>query len=255
VLPRYQAVGEERSPATYRARYDAEVRYTDDNVKAVVGALQARGLWDRVIFVLTADHGESLGEHAYYFQHGVFAYEDSMRVPLVIHAPERVPAGRRVDQTVSLIDVVPTVLELAALPAAPEIEGQSLMPLVRGEERENRTVFAQTYYGTGLTMLRVGGLKYVLTPAAGPGARRVRGIPPALVTPPTERVELYDLAIDPGETEDESQNRPRLTASLRKELDAWLEEQRAREQTVGTPGDEPTDQGLEERLRALGYAD
>src|SRR6185369_2903657 len=66
IIPRYQAVDERRAPADYRARYDGEIRQVDDQLAAVAAMLKARGLWDRSLVILTADHGEGLGEHRYY---------------------------------------------------------------------------------------------------------------------------------------------------------------------------------------------
>jgi arylsulfatase A-like enzyme len=142
-------------PADYRARYDAAIRFTDDQIGAVVDALRTRGLWDRVVFVLTADHGEALGEHDYYFQHGSYAYDDCLRVPLLVRWPGQIPAGRRVAESVSLVDLTPTILELVGVAVEHPMEGQSLLPLVRGDGGD-RPARAQTPYGVGTTALRRG---------------------------------------------------------------------------------------------------
>jgi arylsulfatase A-like enzyme len=115
LIPAYQIVAGETDPARYRARYDAEIRYTDDHVSAIVAALRTRGLWDRTLFVLTADHGEALGEHDYWFAHGWFVSDDQLRVPLIVHGGG-FPAGRRVGASVSLVDVAPTILDAVGLP-------------------------------------------------------------------------------------------------------------------------------------------
>jgi arylsulfatase A-like enzyme len=145
-IPQYQFVDGERGPAAYRARYDAEVRYVDDHVRAVVEKLQSRGLWEETLFVLTADHGEGLGEHGYYFQHGWFSYADCTWVPLILRAPGRLPGGRRVPQTASLVDVAPTVLELG-IPSAGEMEGAA--SATARWRRQDRPAFTQSYHGTG----------------------------------------------------------------------------------------------------------
>jgi arylsulfatase A-like enzyme len=258
LIPRYQAVRKSRSPADYRARYDAEIRYTDDHVQAVIDLLRARGLWDRTLLVLTADHGESLGEHDYYFQHGALAYEDSLHVPLVVRAPGRLPRGRRVSQTVSLIDVAPTVLALLGLPAGEAMEGQSLLPLLAGPAVD-RPAFAQTPYGDGLVALRRGAHKYIFIPlwlrpdTEGPAAD-------APAAPAAAREELFDLRRDPGETRNLAATHADLLHELRGETERWLATQQARKEQGVTvaPGLEfrpLADPALERQLRALGYLD
>jgi len=253
-LPQYQVVERERAPADYRARYDAEIRYVDDHVRAIVEKLRQRGLWDDTLFVLTADHGEALGEHGYYFQHGWFTYDDCTRVPLLVRAPGRMPPGRRVPQTVSLVDVAPTVLELAGLPASAEMEGTSLLRQL-GDGASERAVFAQSYHGTGRVALRRGRFEYIFTPARGPNAP-----PPAPedepILPATARTELYDLDADPTEAHDLSAIRADVTRELAAATRAWLADQHRRGEAVArrTPGPpRPLDPLVEGQLRALGY--
>src|SRR5262249_37369262 len=149
-------------------------RYTDEHVAAIVEKLRARGLWDRALFILTADHGESLGEHAYYFQHGWFLYDDCLRVPLLVHAPGIAPARRRARSSIGLLDGAPTILEAVDVPAPAAMEGQSLLPLLRADGAD-RPAFAQTYYGDGLVGMRLGRMKYVFKPKQADVAERPRG--------------------------------------------------------------------------------
>jgi arylsulfatase A-like enzyme len=95
--------------------YDAELAYTD----AALGPLfeELRQGERPTLIVFTADHGESLGEHGYYFEHGDFVWETTMRVPLILHAPGVVPAAREVDVPASTLDILPTMLALIGLPA------------------------------------------------------------------------------------------------------------------------------------------
>ncbi len=259
IIPAYQAVEGRTQPADYRARYDAEVRYTDDHIAAIVRKLRARGLWDRSLFILTADHGESLGEHGYYFQHGWFLYDDCLRVPLLLRAPGIFPAGRRVRRSVSLVDVTPTVLDILGLPRREALEGRSLLPVVRDEEAD-RLAFAQTYYGEGLVALRRGPLKYIFKPPRP----RHQDSPPSS-EPPTSapaREELYDLEADPAETRDLATVRRDVVRALRAAAREWLADQERRgrqrvaERSPGAPGGPARvlgDPQLERQLRALGY--
>ena len=257
IIPRYQVVNDETSPASYRARYDAEVRYVDDHVGAVVRALQARGLWDSTLFLLTADHGESLGEHGYYFAHGWYLSDDELRVPLLVHGPG-IPQGRRVRATVSLVDVAPTVLDLLGLEHPAAMEGESLRPLLDADGAD-RDAFAQTFYGEGLVALRAGAMKYVFKPARATAARA--GYDPPFDQGPMEW--LFDLSSDPGEATSVLDARRDVAAAMRGRLQAWLraQEERGRGHAAEQPrqGDAPLrvlgDPQLERQLRALGYVE
>lgn len=116
--------------------YDGEVAATDAAIAALWNGLLSLGLADRVIVVFTADHGESLGEHRYWFAHGEYLYEPSLRVPLLVRAPGIVPAGTRVTGTVPTQDVAPTLLDLAGLPPFEAADGRSLAALLRAGGRQ-----------------------------------------------------------------------------------------------------------------------
>jgi arylsulfatase len=255
MIPRYQAVDDETSPASYRARYDAEVRYADDHVGAIVRSLRARGLWDSTLFVLTADHGESLGEHDYYFAHGWYVSDDELRVPLLVHGPG-IPHGRRVRQTVSLVDVAPTALDFLGLDRLPPMEGQTLRPLFEADGPD-RDTFAQTSYGEGLAALRAGPMKYVFKPSRAAGTRPTSDPPFG----DASQEWLFDLASDPGEVTNLVESRRDVAAAMRGRLQAWLraQEARGRGHTAEQPrqGNVPLrvlgDPQLERQLRALGY--
>jgi arylsulfatase A-like enzyme len=251
-IPRYQQVGMEREPAGYRARYDAEVRYTDDHLRRLVGLLQTRGLWQQSLFVLTADHGESLGEHDYYFQHGWFLYDDALRVPLLLRAEGVLPAGQRVAQTVSLIDIAPTVLNLLGLPPPEAMEGRSLLALIRGREKDHRPVFAESEYGNRLVALRLDDEKYIFTPRPLPSAQNApRRDAWKAAWPTAAGRELYDLATDPGETANLATRRRQHLHDLARRVRAWRRSQAARALSDLSP----LTPEIIRQLRALGYVD
>ena len=278
IIPKYQRLRRLDHPAGYRARYDAEIRYTDDLVRGLVRLLERRGLWRRTIFVLTADHGESLGDHGVYFQHGWHAYDGTLRVPLLIRAPGLVPAGGRVDASVSLVDVAPTILDLLGILSPPGIEGRSLRPLMAGTGTD-RSAFAQTYYGNRLIVLQRGPWKYILTPGPPVRRRSLPGFPSVKYGPqdprggdgwkqhwPTQRrEELYHLPIDPGETHNLARERPAVTRRFRRKLRRWLKGQeiRARRRIARDGAEAAAKRTLWEtpsrtttqQLRALGYLD
>ncbi|MBL8842169.1 MAG: sulfatase [Planctomycetes bacterium] len=168
--------------ADYEARYDATVAEIDATLGALLDALERRGALDHTAIVITADHGEAFLEHGTLF-HATGLHDEVMRVPLLIHAPGALP--RDVDVPVSLIDVAPTLRELAGLPPAEACSGVSLVPLLRGEELAARPLLLQDAPASGAThsALLLGRFKYVRWTA-----------------PPREQ--LYDVVADPGETRD-----------------------------------------------------
>jgi arylsulfatase len=111
-IPPYQFLEGRRDVAFYRAGYDAEVQYMDEEVGRLLDAFAERGLAKRTAVVFAADHGEALGEGDYWFAHGEFLTDSLVRVPLLIRDPRRSP--RRREDLVSLVDLYPTLLALVA---------------------------------------------------------------------------------------------------------------------------------------------
>jgi arylsulfatase A-like enzyme len=105
--------------------YDAAIAYLDAELNRLLVALEARGVLDNTIVIVTADHGEQFGEHGL-FLHANSLYQPLLHVPLVIRFPPRVPMGRRVEARVTLRDLPATVMDLLAPPATQELPGQSL---------------------------------------------------------------------------------------------------------------------------------
>lgn len=122
-----------------RALYDAEIRYTDDQISRLWAQLEEWGIENDVIIAVTSDHGDEFLEHGTRGHH-LTLYEEVMHVPMVLRAPNLAPAGKRVPATVSNIDLAPTLLELAGLPAWPDRTGRSLAPLWTGAEMADRQV-------------------------------------------------------------------------------------------------------------------
>jgi arylsulfatase A-like enzyme len=234
--------------AAYVNFYDAEIRFTDEELGKLLRELDAAGLRESTIVIVTADHGESLGEHDYHFEHGDFGTEPEIHIPLIVRDPGRVEPATRVPWTVTNLDVAPTVIDLIGLERDPDFAGRSLVELMDDPARgEHRPCFGETgkrFHDENARRevegvagkwrwLRRGDLKLVHRP-------RTEG--------PAERV-LYDLGEDPGETLDRSAERPGEAAELGVMLDAWIAEDQgeAREYHV-TPE-------LRETLRSLGYVD
>ena len=230
--------------------YAADVRSVDDQIRRLIAKLQ-RAVGEEWLIVFTADHGESLGEHEYYFDHGAYAYTPSLRVPLLfVHlgGESVVPVGIY-DEWVSLVDVAPTIVELLALETTAawraQVEGRPLLPRRDGDPG-SRPIFAESgkAFHPDLIRRRVrfdlggrfrtvidGGWKLVWTPGA----------------PVEEAYELYDLKADPYELEDlYAPDHPKARA-LVNHLDAWMRD-------PATEAKPPSAADLE-RLRSLGYVD
>lgn len=172
------------------ALYDAEIRYTDDWMARLDAQLAAWGIADEVIILVTSDHGDEFLEHGNRGHH-LTLYEEVMHVPMVLRAPGLAPAGVRVQASVSLPDVAPTLLELAGLAPWPERSGRSMRPLWEGAGQDY-TVHADLLRPTqGIELL---------------GWRE--GPQKAIVDGPAGIARLYDLDKDPGERRPQEFGRP-----------------------------------------------
>ncbi len=209
-VPTYQRFGADRRVASYVARYDAEIVHMDRALGEVLGFLRERELFDSGLVVFTSDHGESLGENDYYFDHGWSACEATLRVPLLIKLPGQ-QEGRRVEGAVSTLDLAPTLLAL--LEGDPASELPSLFDPDDGE-----VIVIQNggEYPEQIVGLRTPQWKYLRQVAAG--ADRYDPAAPVL------EEKLYDLSADPGEATDLREERPEMAATLRERLDRLLGE-------------------------------
>ncbi len=163
--------------------YDAELRWVDHAVGRLVDALGPR-LDDTVVVVL-ADHGESLGEHEYWFDHGDNLYDPSLRIPFLVRAPGRAVAGLRPGCQVGAVDLAPTVLALAGVDDAQTREGRSLTDVLAGGPCVELPVFASTIAG-----------RHMDDP---PTDHALRGKGHKLIVHDDDSTELYDLDADPHE--------------------------------------------------------
>ena len=178
--------------------YSAAIAFMDSQIARLVQALEDRHELDRTAIVVTADHGESLGEHGER-GHGIFVYESALRVPLIVRWPGIEP--RRVADFVQLIDLAPTILALEGL-EAPPMDGANLAPALRGRPAGGRTGYAESIFP----------LQYGWS-----ALRTVRDNRFKLIEAP--RPELYDLQADPHELHNLYDTQPaaadRLQAKLR----------------------------------------
>jgi arylsulfatase A-like enzyme len=223
-VPR-QAVGPQGriDTAAIRDLYDAEVHYVDEQIGRLLGELGTNELLANTLVVATADHGESLGEHEYWFEHGRYAYEVTCRVPLIVRLPDAFPErpspGRRTGD-LSLVDLAPTLLELAGLDRLPVYHseaqrsdgptprGRSQVRLVLRGEGGTRAVFsekverAEKSGAVQTKAVRLGNWKFIrrYTHRSGPNANERELV--------VLSEELYDVANDPYEANDLSSSPP-----------------------------------------------
>jgi arylsulfatase A-like enzyme len=220
-------------------QYDGEILFADHHVGRLLAGLEERGLLDNTLVIVTADHGEEFFDHGNEI-HGRSAYEEVIRVPFLVHWKGVVGAGRRFPGIVGLIDVMPTLLDLAGVPAPPEAQGTSLVPVLRSADAPwpARTFLAQVINKTTtIEAIRDGQHKLI---------RHVRGTQAG-------QEELYDLEADPLERRNVAAEAPARVAAMRRVLDAFNQVLARASQGVRAEQAEKLDRDTERALRSLGY--
>jgi arylsulfatase A-like enzyme len=228
------------------ALYDAAIIGTDHIATGFLDALPHLSPPEETLLVFAADHGEDLYDHNGYLYHACSVYQSSLHVPLGLVAPGLVPAGARVPQTVELVDVAPTVLELLGLELPADVHGVSLVPYLErrgGGGGAGRPAFTE-YGKTPIHTVWSDGWKLVLNP---------EGLSPYCMAEapeghyPIAEIELYDLAADPLELRNLAAEEPARTARLGRLVGERFSGLSRREGS-GELSDE-----LREQLRSLGY--
>ncbi len=232
-IPAYQALPEVFEAAEYRRRYAGHVRYVDHFVGRFLNRLREAGLYEDALIVATSDHGESLGEHGWYFVHGNLAYEEQARVPLIVKWPRARHAGRRVSAGVELVDVAPTLLKSLGGPAH-EMDGWPL-PDPMGSRENPRSRHAQSNDAE------------VVAVWDGPWKLLWKRGRTTYTDPGHPALELFRLDQDPGETRDLASSQPARVKTLQVEL-------RRRYGRVPVSPSAPAPE-TREALRALGYVE
>jgi arylsulfatase A-like enzyme len=221
---------EETEREYVRDRYDDGVAYLDFHLGSLFTELKRLDVWDRSVIIITSDHGEMLFDHRDFRAHDFYLYNALIRVPLLLRAPGY-PGGRSVENFVSTVDLVPTVLELLKVDYSGDFEGSSLVPLLEGErEGWRRPLLSETSRGAAII--------------ADPWK--------LILDYETETTELYDVSVDPGEETDLAKLEPEVAARLEQELRQMMAQNRA-----ASAGSEvellELDADMVRNLRALGY--
>ena len=221
------------------AQYQGAVSYVDEQFDRLLGELTTRNVIQQTAIVLTADHGESLGEHDMYFVH-TGLYDVTAHVPLIMYLPGLSRPGIEVRDVVETVDVLPTLLETMHLPIPTNIRGKSLWPLIHGEVGDANTMALIEHAGRSLVALRSDRYKYIQhlrTLHIQPSYPFVVG-----------KEELYDLERDPGETDNLVTEKPELAQTFRQEL-----HNRRATKLNFEPGENQLNQETIAVLRTLGY--
>jgi len=229
--------------------YDGEIAFADEQVGRLLRFLKEKGIYQNTVIVLCGDHGESLGEHGEK-THGFFIYNATMHVPLIIQLPDnrlpenRLPenaAARTVADSVSLVDLMPTVLGAVGLEIPSQVQGRSLLPELRAEsDRDNQAGRDRVLYGeTFLPRIHFNWSEL----------RGSENIKYHFIDAP--RPELYDLTKDPGEVHNLFTEKKAVAEEMHAKLVGMIRDYSAGKELAEKTGLDPA---LMERLKSLGYA-
>jgi arylsulfatase A-like enzyme len=229
-IPVYQQLENRVDPRFYASRYDGEIRYTDDQFARLIRALEHQGMYEDAVIVFTADHGEGMGEHDYWFAHGEYLYQGQIHVPLIVRWGDRF-GGRRAE-FVQHVDVVPTILGLLGFPGADSLRGTDLF----AESTSPRSIVsfapAPSLDESKVSLVR-DGMKVTYTP-------RHRA------------VQFHDLLEDPGEEASLTGNSPQMDVA--REMMTELQRVRVEDRLRIEPPEARTPTAEElEKLKSLGY--
>jgi len=183
--------------------YDGEIAYADSALAHLIAFLKKSGAYANAIVVVVGDHGEGLGEHGEE-THGLFLYDSTLHVPLILKLAGGVQHGTVVDSQVRTTDILPTILSLTNTGVPPELSGESLLPLLKGQAQPRRALFGETDYPlrwgwASLRALRADNMKLIEAP----------------------RPEFYNLQSDPSELKNLYAPDSAQVQSLRTEMAKW----------------------------------
>jgi arylsulfatase A-like enzyme len=224
-----------------KAPYDGEIAYVDSAIGKFIKELKASGRYDDTVLALTADHGESLGAHGE-DEHGIFLYDETIHVPLVIKLAHGMSAGKRIEDRVELADIMPTLLGVLGIAVPEKVQGQSLLGFLEpgttaGDAAaklwRDRGAYSTADYGhiafawSPEESLRTGKYLYIEAP----------------------RRELYEDAVDPKSLHNLADSSRAVADTLSSRLKTF---QRLTTNTAETPKAQMDEEKME-KLAILGY--
>ncbi len=189
--------------APYGTSYDGAVSRADAAAGKLIATLRASRQFDDAIIAVASDHGESLGAHGEE-THGVFLYDETVRVPLLLKLPQNQMAAKRIPSKVSLVDLAPTLLEIAGIPVPSQMQGESLLRIAKSGGGDqaiySRSEFPQRAFGwSSLESWRAGKYLYIRAP----------------------KPELYDLSADPTASHNLAQSSKATLDTMAAQLDSF----------------------------------
>ncbi len=233
-------------------RYDAEIAHNDNSIEQLIGKLRELGILDNTLVIVVSDHGEEFWEHGW-TAHGHSLYQELTQVAWLMWNPRLLPSPKRIGEPVQLIDLMPTVLELLKIQPAGTLQGQSLVPLIRGKPFQRKSPVMSSRFAhanakasglvpenrTGSFALITRDWKLIWRDQA-----RLAGLP---------EIELYDRRTDRAETRNVAAQQPDVVQRLKGEMDQWIEAQKQARKLAGARGQSTLSPKAIERLRSLGY--
>ena len=237
----------------YRDLYDGALAYCDESIGRLLEHLRDCGMLDEMLVIVTADHGENLGEHGL-LGHGWLLNDALLRVPLILRYPPLQDRHVRPQVQASLADVAPTILHCAGLERASSrsgFDGASLVPYILGEESKvERYAFAEVWEPNISSFPPMRELSPHLYESGGPyHTTAMRGARYKLIATDGLPPELYDVGSDPVELTNIASAQPHQAALMKERLDQEYGTARAPELDLAQ--DEVAE--IEARLRGLGY--
>ncbi len=232
-IPKYQVIRGHKEIDYYAMRYMAEIRYVDDSLGKFFNTLKEWGIYDKSLIIFTSDHGEALGEHGQWFQHGSSLYFEQAEVPLVVKYPEIKPA--RVKGLIELVDIPPFILEYLGIEVPGHIEGKSFLAWTRDPALEPDKL----WYGDitvkefDITGIQVEGMKLLYESGS-------------------KRHQLFNVSEDPAESRNLASSYPEIVDKLDYQRKLFISTRRGLKSHRPRL---PPEQRRKEReaLRSLGY--
>jgi arylsulfatase A-like enzyme len=187
-----------------RALYDGEIRNTDEYIRRLMAKMKNLKIENDTFFIITADHGEEFLDHNGW-NHGRTLYNELLKIPLILYYPERLPKGKKIETPVSIVDIMPTIIDIVNIKQDTHAEGESLLPIIDGAKRRQKFLFSS--YKRRLYSLVDGEWKFI-------------------VDKKNNRVQLYNILSDPQEKTNLANAKQELAKKYNKVIEDWLTEQK-----------------------------
>lgn len=223
----------------YISQYDGEIRFVDEQLGILLQRIKELNLDKNSILILTADHGESMGEHNDYFMHGNL-YDEIIKVPLFVKCEKIIPRAKIISHQVQLIDIAPTILNALSISKPKSMQGSSLLPLILKNKR-HPSFFAFTELAASYKKIKELSKESVRT-------NEWKLIYTKDIRNNNELYELYNLNLDPGENDNLIEKETNTFNFLKTKLDYWRNKIPCSESIAGELTEE-----MKKALKSLGY--